>query len=384
VLYSLALLPGCGSLQEPSATRADARAASLPDFMTRPEQAGQPAPQDLWVRIGRDLTWQEIDNARIEAQRNNLLRQPNYLQVIAERAHYYLFHIVEEVSERDMPTEIALIPVVESTLDPFAYSYSGAAGLWQIMPRTGRHLGLMQNSWYDGRQSLRDSTDGALDYLQFLHDKFDGDWLLAVAAYNAGEGTIQRARETNAANGLGTDYWSLSLRRQAREYVPKIIATAQIVAAPDHYGVEIPFVANKPAFEVTEPDKPLHFSRAAQLAGVDIETVRALNPGLLRGRLSPHGPSELLLPVGTGDDFHANLAQLGPGEPQSSETYRIRSGDTLWNIARRFGTEVALLREVNNLRGNGIRAGDTLLIPRDGGRLDTPSGVAKFNCLSVC
>ncbi len=365
VVYSAIVLAACTSspVDDAGIAQADAVRADPP-----PDVVKDPAPvehDNLWDRVGSELTWQDIDNSRIDKQRKALLRQPYYLQVISERAHYYLFHIVEEVEARDMPMELALLPVVESTLDPFAFSYSGAAGLWQIMPRTGRHLGLERNSWYDGRQALRDSTDGALDYLQFLNDRFDGDWLLAVAAYNAGEGTIDRARKSNASRGKATDYWSLSLRRQAREYVPKLIALTQIVAAPDTYGLEVPFVANAPAFEVTEPDAPLHLSRAAQLAGVDIDTVRALNPGLRRGTLSPHGPRELLLPVGTGEEFTANLAEHGPGQPPAAQTYRIRSGDTLSQIARRFGTDVAHLRAANNLHGSRIRAGDTLLIPGD-------------------
>ncbi|NQX87616.1 MAG: LysM peptidoglycan-binding domain-containing protein [Halioglobus sp.] len=317
-------------------------------------------------------------NARIDAQRLKLLQQPNYLQVIAKRAHYYLFHITEEVSARGMPMEIALIPVVESTLDPFAFSYSGAAGLWQIMPRTGRHLGLMQNAWYDGRQSLRDSTDGALDYLQFLHDAFDGDWLLAVAAYNAGEGTIRKARRNNASKGLATDYWSLTLRREAYEYIPKIIAVAQIIATPDHYGLTIPFVANAPAFEIAQTDTTLHLDKAAQLAGADLETVRALNPGQLRDRLSPLGSTELLLPMGTRDDFHANLAQLEPNQGIPTGSYYVRNGDTLWDIARRLGTDIAVLRAMNDLRGDRIRAGDTLVVPNKFARADTGGNATDY------
>lgn len=365
VIYSALLLAACTTAPVVDTGMAQSDAIT-PEPPPAAVQDTPPAePDNLWIRVSDDLTWQDLDNSRIDKQRKALLRQPTYLQVVSERANYYLFHIVEEVTERGMPMEIALLPVVESTLDPFAFSYSGAAGLWQIMPRTGRHLGIERNSWYDGRQALRDSTDGALDYLQFLHDRFDGDWLLAVAAYNAGEGTIDRARKANAAKGKGTDYWSLSLRRQAREYVPKIIALTQIVATPDAYGLEMPFVANAPAFEVMEPDTPLHFSRAAQLAGVDIDTVRALNPGLLRGTLSPHGPQELLLPAGTGEEFTANLAEHGPGQPPQSRTYRIRSGDTLSHIASRFGTDVTHLRAANNLHNNRIQVGDTLLIPGD-------------------
>jgi membrane-bound lytic murein transglycosylase D len=317
----------------------------------------------LWQRIRTGLTWQKLGNERVATQRRALLRQNNYLPNIAERADYYLYYIVEEVSARDMPMEIALIPVIESTLDPFASSYAGAAGLWQIMPRTGKRLGLEQDAWYDGRQALRDSTEGALDYLQFLHDKFDGDWLLAVAAYNAGEGTISEALSANAARGRDTDYWSLKLRRQARDYVPKIIALAQVVATPERYGVEIPHVANSPAFEIADTGSPLRFSQAAELAGVDVATLHALNPGQLRGALSPNRDAEMLLPVGTRDQFEAGLERLDTEELTPWQTYRVRPGDTLWQLARRFDTDVALLAEVNDLQGSLIRAGDSLQIP---------------------
>jgi len=336
-----------------------------------------PEPDDLWNRVRDGLTWQKFGNARVDAQRKALLRQSNYLPLVAQRADYYLYYIVEEVSARDMPMEIALIPVIESTLDPFASSYSGAAGLWQIMPRTGKRLGLERDAWYDGRQALRDSTEGALDYLQFLHDKFDGDWLLAVAAYNAGEGTIADARRA-VTRGRDPNYWSLKLRRQARDYVPKIIALAQIVATPERYGVEIPFVPDAPAFEIADTGAPLRFSQAAELAGVDVATLRALNPGRLLGTVSPHRDAELLLPVGTLEQFEEGLESLDPGELPQWQVYRIRPGDTLSQIARRFNTDVTLLAQVNDLPGNRIRAGDTLQVPVDAvAGTDRHTGIAN-------
>ena len=341
-------------------------------------------PTDLWERIRLDLNWQRIENTRVDKERRALLRQANYLPMIAERADYYLFYIVEEVQKRGMPMELALLPVVESTLDPYATSYAGAAGLWQIMPRTGKSLGLEQNSWYDGRQALRDSTDGALDYLQSKYERFDEDWLLAIAAYNAGGAKIAKARRVNRKKGLGTDYWSLNLPRQAYNYVPKIVALTQIVADPGQYQVNIPTVANAPSFEVADSTVPLHFVQAAQLAGIDIETLRALNPGHVRGTLSPHRPKELLLPVGTRDGFEANIAELSPEEVVQWQTYRIKPGDNLGRIARKFETDIAMLQQLNGIQGSKVRAGDTLNVPlQEGSHLIFASNAATATAYRV-
>ncbi|MDZ7781688.1 MAG: transglycosylase SLT domain-containing protein [Halioglobus sp.] len=220
-------------------TGADAPPDTAPEPVATSERAAQadepPAPPaDLWQRIRAGLTWQAIDNDVVAAERDNYLGQPHYLAVVAERAGYYLHYIVEEVDKRDLPMEIALLPLVESTLNPFASSRSHAAGLWQIMPATGRHLGLEVDWWYDGRRDLRDSTRVALDYLEALHARFEDDWLLALAAYNSGKGRVARSRAANARRGLDTDYWSLRLPRETRHYVPRLIALSQLIAQPQH------------------------------------------------------------------------------------------------------------------------------------------------------
>ena len=197
-------------------------------------------PDDVWERVRLDLSWHDIDHARVDKARETLLRQHNYVPAPQDRANYYLHHIVEEVDKRGMPMEIALLPMIESTLNPFAASRSGAAGLWQIMPTTGTHLGLAQDSWYDGRQAVRDSTTGALNYLEQLHKKFDNDWLLALAAYNCGGANVRRAQRSNKAKGLDTDYWSLDLPTETHNYVPKLLALTQIVADPQKFNVTIP------------------------------------------------------------------------------------------------------------------------------------------------
>lgn len=342
-----------------------------------PALATDKQPDDLWERIRHDLSWQTMQSPLVDSARKEFLRQPNYLPDVSNRADYYLYYIVEEVKKRDMPMEIALIPMVESSLNPLASGPAGAAGLWQIMPATGIHLGLERTSGYDGRKDLQESTTVALDYLERLHEEFGGDWLLALAAYNSGAGNVTRAREANEAKGLDTDFWSLNLPGHTREYVPKVIALAQIVADPDRFGVDIPSVENAPAFEVADTEKPLELAEAAKLAGVDIDILRALNPGQLGKSIAPNQSGEILLPVGTRNRFEYNIAQLTPEELVQWKTYRIKSGDNLGDIARRFDTDVTVLQEVNGIRGSGIRAGDTLKIPGDGSAESGPTPASE-------
>lgn len=372
VLSMLCLLPGCQSMsqQEPAAesvqvaakvtTVVPAQAVSVAQVETAPVVED---PDDLWVRVRGELSWQDIDNAHVSKAVNHYLSQPGYMPMISERGSLYLYYIVEEIEKRGMPMEIAFVPLVESTLDPFAYSPGSAAGLWQIMPTTGEHLGLQQDWWFDGRRSVRESTRVALDYLEQLHQRFDGDWLLALAAYNAGAGRVSRARRANLERGLPADFWSLQLPRETRGYVPKVLALGHIVADPDMFEVVIPPVANEPAFEVADTGGQIELAMAAELADVNLETLRELNPGQLRWATAPDRPPELLVPVGTAARLAEEAAQLTPAERVRWQYYRIRPGDNLIGIAKQFGTSVALLQRANSIRGSMIRAGGTLMIP---------------------
>jgi len=321
-------------------------------------------PKDLWERIRSQLQWQEMHNAEIGLARDQYLRQANYLPIVAQRSAPFLYYIVEQVEQRGMPLEIALLPMVESSYNPFALSSQRAAGLWQIMPATGQHLGLEQNWWYDGRRDLRDSTDTALDYLQALHKQFDEDWLLALAAYNSGKGRVKRAQNANQSKGLPTDYWSLNLPRETRRYIPKLIALTALVADPETFDVEIPFIANAPAFTIVETGGQIELARAASLADMDMAALRILNSGQLRWATSPEQPAELLVPVGDPAELMAQgITTLSASDRVRWQHYRIQQGDSLIRIARKFDTEVGLLRQVNNINGSLIRAGKTLMIP---------------------
>lgn len=322
-------------------------------------------PADLWERMRRGMQWPLPDKPAVQRARDAYLMQPRYLQVVGQRAQRYLHYIVEEVESRGMPMEVALLPLVESALDPFAVSPQRAAGLWQIMPATGQHLGMQRDWWFDDRLDLRDSTRVALDYLQDLHAHFDRDWMLALAAYNAGRGRVSSAQRRNAARGLSTDYWSLSLPRETRDYVPRLLALSDIVRRAPEFNAQLPPVANVPAFIAVPTGGQIELQRAAQLAGVEIATLRQYNPGHLRWATAPQR-HEILLPARHAARFTAALASLPEDQRVTWAHYRIQRGDSLGGIARRFATRVPLLRQVNNIDGHFIRAGDTLLIPRGG------------------
>ena len=378
-LSVLGALAACQSVPPQTTQSAEPAPASEPQVVmySEPEpepEAELPPPADLWDRIRRELTWQSIHNGQVARMRDGFLGQHDYLDVIAERAALYLYYIVREVEQRDMPMEIALLPLVESTLNPFAYSSARAAGLWQIMPATGKHLGLERDWWYDGRRDLRDSTRVALDYLESLHGEFNGDWLLALAAYNSGKGRVARARAANERKGLDTDYWSLKLPRETRYYVPKLVALSQIIAYPEAFGIEIPTVPNAPGFEIGDTGGQIEIARAADLAGVDVPTLRSLNAGHLRWATSPDQPPELLLPPGSASRFAAGVAGLTDEDRVTWQDYEIQRGDNLIRIARKFDTDVQLLRQANSIRGSMIRAGDTLMIPK---------GSAWYNSLAM-
>ena len=335
-------------------------APQVPESVVVPP--GEP-PQNLWVRIRQQLQWHTLHNAQIGQARDNFLSQRNYLPVVAGRAQPYLYYIVEQVEKRGMPMEIALLPMVESSYNPFAVSSQSAAGLWQIMPATGRYLGLEQNWWYDGRRDLRASTDTALDYLQALHKEFDNDWMLALAAYNSGKGRVRRAQVSNSKKGLATDYWSLRLPTETRRYIPKLIALSALIAHPETFGVELPAIPNSPAFTVVDTGGQIEMARAASLADMDMTTLRAYNAGQLRWATSPEQADELLVPIDLAQRMQAGIATLTEADRVSWQHYRIQPGDSLIRIARKFDTEVGLLRQVNHINGSLIRAGKTLMIP---------------------
>jgi membrane-bound lytic murein transglycosylase D len=319
------------------------------------------------VRSGFQLDW-SMTNPAIETELKWFRNNPAYLYRSTERSNRYLHYVVSALQQRNMPTELALLPIVESAYDPFAYSRSGAAGMWQFLPGTGTVFGLKRTWWYDGRKDVVASTDAALTYLQHLHDMFGGDWLLAVAAYNYGEGSIQRAIDENRRRGQPTDFWSLKLRDETRTYVPRLLALAQIVNAPHNYGINLYAVPNQAYFAAVDTGGQLDLEKAAALADIDAREVYLLNPGLNHWATDPQGPQRLLLPVATVDRFKQQLATLSPAERGSLKRYDVAKGDTIASISRKFGVDAASIRSANQLNDGLLHPGQSLLIPRGGPR----------------
>ncbi len=321
------------------------------------------AVPDIWPRIRAGFRILAQRHPRIEAERNWYVRNPDYLQRTLERARPYLYLIVEALAARDMPMEIALLPIVESAFQPFAYSHGRAAGIWQFIPGTARHYGLKLNWWYDGRRDILESTRAALDYLQYLHRTFDGDWLLALAAYNSGSGTVKKAIRKNRRRGKPTDFWSLRLPRETRAYVPKLLAVSEIVADPARFGITLNPIPDRPQLRVVDIGSQIDLALAAELAGLGLDDLYRYNPGFNRWATDPSGPHRLLLPVEVADGFLERLAEVPPERRIKWVRHRIREGETLGHLAQRYGTTVAVLKQVNGIRGHLIRTGHSLIIP---------------------
>lgn len=324
-----------------------------------------PQPLDLIGRLRSQFALERHLDSAVERELAWYADHPQYLDRVFSRAERYLHHIAVELEDRGMPLELALLPVVESAFDPFAYSHGRAAGLWQIIPGTGRRLGLRQNWWYDGRRDVIESTRAALDYLQALHEQFDGDWLLAIAGYNSGEGNVARALRRARETGTGTDFWSIRahLPRETRAYVPRLLAIAALVADPAEHGIGLPEIADRPYFTVINTGGQIDVALAAELAEISTDRLYELNPGINRWATDPDGPHRLLVPAASTLSLASGLARLGERERVQWTRHQIRPGQSLIRIAQRYGTTPEVLREVNGLPGNTIRAGQHLMVP---------------------
>ena len=331
--------------------------------------------EDMLDRIRAGFALPQVQHYAVDREVEWYRSRPDFLDRTFRRGERYLYHIITEIERRGMPLELALLPVVESAFNPVAYSRSRASGLWQFIPSTGKHYGLAQNWWIDERRDVLRATDAALTYLQYLHRYFNGDWFLAIAAYNGGEGTLSRAVSRNAAAGRPTDFFSLDLRTETRDYVPKLLAISRLVANPAAYGLQFSAMPNRPYFDVVDPGRQVHLGEAADLAGISRDDMFALNPAFNRMSTPPNGPHRLLLPVANAEPFRlavaseagaARLAAAPVVEPPRDTRHRVRRGETLSSIARKHGVSVASLQKANNLRGSVIHPGTNLVIPRGG------------------
>lgn len=329
-------------------------------------------PEDLWdrVRAGYQLNL-DIDRPRLSSQLRWFSSHPSYLDRVSKRGERYLFYIVEELEKAGIPTEIALLPVVESGFDPFGYSHGRASGPWQFIPSTGQMYGLDQTWWYDGRRDIIGSTQAAIAYLTRLHKMFDGDWLHALASYNSGEGTVMRAIRKNKKAGLPTDFWSLDLPKETRAYVPKLIALAKIIKNPDQYNYSTYFIPNKPYFDVVNIGGQLDLAQAADMAGISIDEVYLLNPGFNQWATSPDGPHRLLMPISKAKSFRTKLAEIPDNERVTWVRYTVEAGDSLLLVAKQHNTTVGVLQDVNKISSTMIRVGQELMIPVAGNKIES-------------
>lgn len=318
---------------------------------------------DIWQRIRGQLSFDIPENKRLTAQRDWFTKHPSYLSRVAKRAEPFLFYILQELEASNMPVEIALLPIVESAFDPFAYSHGRASGMWQFIPDTGKRYGMKQNWWYDGRRDIVASTKGAIAYLTYLNKFFDGDWMLALAAYNSGEGRVRKAVRKNKKKNLPTDFWSLDLPKETRAYVPKLLALADIIKRSDEFKITLHKIANKAVITQVAIGSQLDLAKAAELADLSLIELQRLNPGFNRWATDPNGPHYLLLPNHKVELFQTNLSKLEHKDRLAWQRYKIKSGDNLGKIAHQFNTEIAMIKQINNIKGDNIRAGKFLLIP---------------------
>ena len=319
--------------------------------------------EDLWDRVRHGPSLGISQNDRIDRAVSALKRNPTYLTDLARRARPYLHVIVGELERAGMPTELALLPEVESRYNPRAISPKSASGMWQFMPYTGTEMGLVQNGWYDGRNDILASTRGAIAYLTQLRDEFDGDWALALASYTAGPGRVRSAQRANKARGKPTDFWSLDLPQETRAYVPKLLALKKLIAQPTDYDLALPTIPDQPYFARVELGSQIDLARAAKLAQITMDELYRLNPGYNRWATAPDGPHHLLIPLDRIETFSAGLAALPADQRISWIRYRIRSGDTLSTIAAKHRISITTLKKVNHIRGTQLRAGRSLMIP---------------------
>ncbi len=319
---------------------------------------------DLWQRIRNGFGLAELNDPLVQENEQWYENRPDYTRRMLERSTRYLHYIVQQVEKRGMPMEIALLPMIESAYNPNAYSRSHASGIWQFIPSTGKHFGLEQSWWYDGRRDIVAATNAALDYLERLYSMF-GDWELALAAYNWGEGAVARAQAKNAAQGEPTDYLSLNLPNETRNYVPRLLAVKHLIESPDNFGINLPKLDNSPQLARVQTEQHMDVRVAAKLAEMPVDEFLNLNPAYNQPVLARNGKCNLLLPIDKVDTFKENLAQYD--RPLLSwQAYHARRGEKPEQIARKFGMTVAELEQRNELRLNKrhrLAADTTLLVP---------------------
>lgn len=324
--------------------------------------------KDVWERIRKGLKMPDLQDDRVEYWTNYYAARPASVQIMAQRSSKYIHYITQELERRNMPTELALLPFVESAYNAKAVSSAKAAGLWQFIPSTGTHYNLTQDWWKDERRDPVQSTHAALNYLSYLHGFQDNDWHLALASYNWGEGAVKRARERNASTGLGTDYLSLKMPKETRDYVPKLQAFENIIRNPARYGIKLPHVPDQPYFEKVSNTHDIDLDVAARLAEISVEEFRELNPSFQRSVLLGEHASQILLPKHKVTAFKRNLKNY-QGELSAWEGYTPAPGESLASIADKHGISLDKLKSLNGYgsKQSVALSSRTLMVPRNSG-----------------
>jgi membrane-bound lytic murein transglycosylase D len=310
---------------------------------------------DSWQHLISIFELSDVSNPRIERELKWFLAHPSSVNKFQTRAEPYIYNIIEEVKAKNLPAEFALLPAIESGYRAHAYSHS-AAGLWQFIPSTGRAFKLEQNWWYDGRRDVHASTKAETKYLKQLAKRFDNDWLLALAAYNAGGGNVNRAVRRNREKNKVTDYWSLKLPNETQHYVPKLLALAKLFANAEEYGITLKKLEHKPYFSIVNIGSQLDLAKAAELSAMSIDDIFQINPGFNRGFTPPKGPHRLLIPVDKVSQFEENLALLPDTQRVKWQRHKIKSGENLSVIAQHYKIKTSVLRNVNHIKTTKLGA----------------------------
>jgi membrane-bound lytic murein transglycosylase D len=348
-----------------------AASADALDSGTTTDSEGLPGPPadslvvakqpELFARLRSGFQLDDVNEPAVASQLNWFANHPDFLERTWGRAGLWLYYIVGQLEQRKMPTELALLPVIESAFEPYAYSRARASGIWQFISDTGRRFGLKQDWWYDGRRDPVEATRAALDYLQALHEEFDGDWLLAVAAYNCGELAVSRAIQRNQRLGKPTDFWHLKLPTETRGYVPELLAMRRLVANPGRYGLEFSPIPNEPYFITIATGGQIDLKVVADVAGISIEDLYELNPAFHRWATDPTGPYRLLVPYDSAEGLQDTILHLTPEQRMRVDHYTVRHGDTIASIASRYATKPDVIRELNDLGASDLPVIDAVM-----------------------
>ncbi|MDF2690660.1 MAG: mltD, partial [Gammaproteobacteria bacterium] len=365
ILSISVLISGCASIKTSQHQAIATVSLDKPEQIATLTQQAQQNSNSLWdvMRAGFNLPHDE-DNPQVQAYIKMYQNYPSYIQDIVLQGEPYLYGIVKLLQERDMPTELALLPIIESGYRPLAKSSAGAVGIWQLMPQTAKRFNVSSdNWWFQGRQSINQSTDAALNYLAYLNSYFNGDWILAIAAYNSGEGTVKMAMNYNASQSLPTDFWSLNLPKQTRNYVPQLLALAAIIDNPSKYGISLPDVPNRPLIANVLLSKQISLRDAARLAEISQSQLTALNPGYTQLATPPSntGTYYLTLPIEKIAVFEQNLQNEPLIDQTEWKRYIVKRHDTLDSISQLTGVSISTLRQYNRI--GRLRRGQSLIYP---------------------